>query len=175
MGCSSCTTNKNGLPKGCKNNGTCGADTCNKLTVFDWLSNMALPGGESTFDCVEVRFKNSRKAFFRNSENLTLSAGDIIATEASPGHDVGIVTLTGELVKVQMKKKKVNWNEETLPKISYDLEALPFPTRRMHELILEATKAGDLEKLRALIGAGDTATQLSFGGFDGDPIDFLKS
>lgn len=117
MGCSSCTTNKNGLPKGCKNNGTCGADTCNKLTVFDWLSNMALPGGESTFDCVEVRFKNSRKAFFRNSENLTLSAGDIIATEASPGHDVGIVTLTGELVKVQMKKKKVNWNEETLPKI----------------------------------------------------------
>ena len=117
MGCSSCTTNKNGLPKGCKNNGTCGADSCNKLTVFDWLSNMALPGGKSIFDCVEVRFKNSRKAFFRNSENLTLSAGDIIATEASPGHDVGIVTLTGELVKVQMKKKKVNWDEERLPKI----------------------------------------------------------
>ncbi|MCB0374488.1 MAG: hypothetical protein KDD04_01060 [Sinomicrobium sp.] len=117
MGCSSCTTGKDGQPRGCKNNGTCGSDGCNKLTVFDWLSNMALPGGQNPFDCVEVRFKNSRKSFFRNAEKLPLSAGDIVATEAFPGHDVGIVTLTGELVKVQMKKKKVDWNDETLPKI----------------------------------------------------------
>lgn len=119
MGCSSCSTGKDGQPRGCKNNGTCGSDGCNKLTVFDWLSNMSLPNGQKPFDCVEVRFKNSRKEFFRNSENLTLSIGDVVATEASPGHDVGIVTLTGELVKVQMKKKKVDWedNEQPLPKI----------------------------------------------------------
>ena len=63
---------------------------------------------------------------------------------------------------------------EDLPAISYDLEALPFPTRRMHELILEATKSGDIEKLRAYIGTGDSKTMLSLGDFDGDPVDFLK-
>lgn len=77
---------------------------------------MALPGGQEPFDCVEVRFKNGRKEFYRNTEKLTLSIGDIVATEASPGHDVGIVTLTGELVKVQMKKKGVN-HEGEVPKI----------------------------------------------------------
>ena len=117
MGCSSCSTGKDGQPRGCKNNGTCGTDGCNKLTVFDWLSNMSLPNGHEPFDCVEVRFKNSRKEFFRNKENLTLSIGDVVATESSPGHDVGVVTLVGELVKVQMKKKKVDFKDENLPKI----------------------------------------------------------
>ena len=106
MGCSSCSTGKDGQPKGCKNNGTCGTDGCNKLTVFDWLSNMSLPNGERPFDFVEVRFKNSRKEFFRNTENLSLSIGDIVATQAQSGHDIGMVTLTGELVRVQMKRKK---------------------------------------------------------------------
>jgi len=112
MACTNCSTGKDnsGTPKGCKNNGTCGTDSCNKLTVFDWLSNMTYPNGDEPFDAVEVRFKNGRKEFYRNTEKLTLSIGDILATEASPGHDVGIVTLTGELVKVQMKKKKVDPN-----------------------------------------------------------------
>ncbi|GLB54135.1 hypothetical protein NBRC110019_31760 [Neptunitalea chrysea] len=117
MGCTSCSNGKEGQPKGCKNNGACGTDGCNKLTVFDWLSNMSLPNGQGTFDCVEVRFKNSRKEFFRNTGNLTLSIGEVVATESSPGHDVGIVTLTGELVKVQMKRKNVSWDDEELPKI----------------------------------------------------------
>lgn len=106
MACSSCSTGKDGQPKGCKNNGTCGTDGCNKLTVFDWLSNMSLPGGVEPFDFVEVRFKNGRKHFYKNTENLSLSIGDVVATEASPGHDVGIISLTGELVRIQMKKKK---------------------------------------------------------------------
>jgi len=109
MACTNCSTGaKDGTPKGCKNNGTCGTDSCNKLTVFDWLSNMALPGGQEPFNAVEIRFKNGRKEFFRNTEKLTLSIGDVVATEASPGHDIGIVSLTGELVKVQMKKKGEN-------------------------------------------------------------------
>ncbi|KPM31018.1 Hypothetical protein I595_2997 [Croceitalea dokdonensis DOKDO 023] len=78
---------------------------------------MSLPNGQKPFDCVEVRFKNSRKEFFRNSENLSLSIGDVVATQAKSGHDVGIVTLTGELVKVQMKKKKVSAEDNGLPKI----------------------------------------------------------
>lgn len=107
MACGSCSTGKDGQPKGCKNNGTCGTDGCNKLTVFDWLSNMSLPDGQEPFNYVEVRFKNGRKHFYENIENLSLGIGDVVATEASSGHDVGMVTLTGELVKVQMKKKKV--------------------------------------------------------------------
>jgi cell fate regulator YaaT (PSP1 superfamily) len=117
MGCSSCSAGKDGQPKGCKNNGTCGTDGCNKLTVFDWLSNMALPSGEKPFEFVEIRFKNSRKEFFKNTENLSLSIGDNVATQAQSGHDIGMVTLTGELVRVQMKRKKIDYTKEELPKI----------------------------------------------------------
>ncbi len=117
MGCTSCASGANGQPKGCKNNGTCGTDGCNKLTVFDWLSNMALPGDMEPFNAVEIRFKNGRKHFYKNPENLTLSIGDVVATEASPGHDIGIVTLTGELVRVQMTRKKEPLKVDDLPKI----------------------------------------------------------
>jgi cell fate regulator YaaT (PSP1 superfamily) len=117
MGCTSCSSGADGQPKGCKNNGTCGSDGCNKLTVFDWLANMSLPGDQKPFIGVEVRFKNGRKHFYKNTENLSLSIGDIVATEATSGHDIGIVTLTGELVKVQMKKKSRNEIAEDLPKI----------------------------------------------------------
>lgn len=117
MGCTSCSSGVDGQPKGCKNNGTCGSDGCNKLTVFDWLSNMALPGDQKPFIGVEIRFKNGRKHFYKNSEKLSLSMGDVVATEAMSGHDIGIVTLTGELVKVQMKKKKQPEKVEELPKI----------------------------------------------------------
>ena len=117
MACASCSTSDGSAPIGCKNNGTCGSDSCNKLTVFDWLSNMSLPNGEAPFDCVEIRFKNGRKEFYRNTEKLTLSMGDIVATEASPGHDIGIVTLTGELVKIQMKKKGIKPTSNDITKI----------------------------------------------------------
>ncbi|WP_109851077.1 regulatory iron-sulfur-containing complex subunit RicT [Aquimarina sp. AU58] len=117
MGCNSCSSAKDGQPKGCKNNGTCGTDGCNKLTVFDWLSNMSLPSGSLPFSYVEIRFKNGRKNFFKNTENLSLSIGDVVATESSPGHDVGIVTLTGELVRIQMKKKKVELDNEDIKKV----------------------------------------------------------
>ena len=117
MACQSCSTSDGSAPKGCKSNGTCGTDSCNKLTVFDWLANMSLPNGQTPFDCVEIRFKNGRKEFYRNTEKLTLSIGDIVATEASPGHDVGIVSLTGELVKIQMKKKGVNHTSPDVTKI----------------------------------------------------------
>ncbi|MCU0349252.1 MAG: hypothetical protein MUF43_00255 [Flavobacterium sp.] len=117
MACTNCSTGTaDGVPKGCNNNGSCGTGSCNKLTVFDWLSNMSLPSGQEPFDCVEVRFKNGRKEFYRNTEKLSLTIGDIVATEASPGHDVGIVSLAGELVKIQMKKKNVDHLGE-LPKI----------------------------------------------------------
>ena len=105
MGCSSCSTDKDGKPGGCRSNGTCGTGSCNKLNVFNWLTDMTLPMGQAPYDVVEVRFKGSRKEFFRNKENIPLKTGDAVAVEAMPGHDVGVVSLSGELVRFQLKKK----------------------------------------------------------------------
>ena len=118
MACGNCGTGADGQPKGCKNNGNCGTDGCNKLTVFDWLSNMSLPEGQEPFNYVEVRFKNGRKGYYKNTEEgLSLSIGDIVATQAQSGHDIGMVTLSGELVRVQMKRKKVKEDSEDTLKV----------------------------------------------------------
>ena len=117
MSCSNCST-ANGTPRGCQSNGTCGTDSCNKLTVHDWLENMVLPAGQQPFRIAEVRFKNSRKGFYRFSEAMRPSIGEAVVTEVVPaGYDLGRVTLTGELVRFQMKKKKVHPDTEQLPSL----------------------------------------------------------
>jgi len=117
MGCTSCATDKNGVPKGCKSNGNCGTGSCDKLTVFDWLSNMTLPSGQEPFNIAEVRFKNGRKHFYTN-EGLQLCMGEVVTVEGtSGGHDVGTVSLTGELVRIQMKKKGVAQDSEDVKKV----------------------------------------------------------
>jgi cell fate regulator YaaT (PSP1 superfamily) len=104
MSCSNCSSG-GGSPRGCKNNGTCSSGGCNKLEVYDWLANVELPEGQSTYDIVEVRFKNSRKTFYRNSKNFSLHVGDVVGVEASPGYDIGVVSVVGELAKIQVKRK----------------------------------------------------------------------
>lgn len=86
---------------------TC-TDRCGKLEVFDWLSDIPEASDQ---DIVEVQFKNTRKAFFRNTSQTRLKKRDIVAVEASPGHDIGTVTLTGELVYLQMKKNNLSPDE----------------------------------------------------------------
>ena len=117
MSCNSCSSDINSVPKGCKSNGSCNTGDCEKLSVFDWLSNMALPTGQEPLNIVEVRFKNGRKHFYRNQDNLQISIGDVIAVEGNPGHDIGTVSLSGELVKVQMKKKGITADSEDIKKI----------------------------------------------------------
>jgi cell fate regulator YaaT (PSP1 superfamily) len=117
MSCNSCSSDINTVPKGCKSNGNCATGGCEKLSVFDWLSNMALPTGQEPINIVEVRFKNGRKHFYRNVDNLQICIGDIIAVEGSPGHDIGTVSLTGELIRIQMKKKGVAFDSEEVKKI----------------------------------------------------------
>ncbi len=107
MSCSNCSSTINGLLKGCDNDGDCISGNCGKLTVFDWLANMTLPADQEKFDIAEVRFKNGRKIFYKNTKKLPLCIGDVIAVETSPGHDIGVISLTGELVKVQMRKKNI--------------------------------------------------------------------
>ncbi len=86
-----------------------------KLNVYDWLNDV--PETEISGDLVEVRFKNTRKGFYRNTNRLRLMIGDIVAVEASPGHDIGIVSLTGELVLYQMKKSNTPVESDDLKKI----------------------------------------------------------
>ena len=105
MGCS-CGSSKNGSVAGCKNNGACGTGGCNKMNVFDWLSNMDMPG-ESKFNVLEVRFKNGRKDFYKNTDKLQLTTGDAIVVEVPNGHHIGYVSMQGELVRLQMQKKKI--------------------------------------------------------------------
>jgi cell fate regulator YaaT (PSP1 superfamily) len=116
MSCSTCSNNTTGVPNGCKSNGSCGNGGCNKLTVFDWLANMQLPSGQKIFNIVEVQFKNERKEYFKNEKGLSLFGGDIVCVQGTSGHDVGTVTLTGELVKLQLNKRKIK-DTKTLPVI----------------------------------------------------------
>ncbi|MCU0393418.1 MAG: Signal peptidase-like protein [Thermoflexibacter sp.] len=96
--------------KGCRNNGTCGTSGCNKLNVFDWLGNMELPSHQR-FNTVEVRFKGGRKEYFRNNDQLDLEIGDAVIVDVPNGYHLGHISLRGELVRLQILKKKIP-NEE---------------------------------------------------------------
>lgn len=183
MACANCATGtSDGVPKGCQNKGNCGTDSCNKLSVFDWLSNMKLPSGQAPFDCVEVRFKNGRKEFFRNTENLTLSMGDVVATEGSPGHDIGIVSLTGELVRVQMKKKNVNHESKEILKVyrkanQKDLDVWATSRKREEVIKVKAREIAIQLKLEMKISdvefQGD-ASKATFYYTASDRVDFRQ-
>lgn len=110
MACA-CGTAKDGAVGGCKNNGACKTGGCNKMNVFDWLSNMDMPSVDE-FSIVEVRFKNGHKDFFRNIDRHSLTTGDAVVVEVPNGHHIGHVSMQGELVRLQMQKKKIaNDNE----------------------------------------------------------------
>lgn len=90
---------------------------CAKLNSYNWLKDIELPPGYKPFDCVEIRFKNSRKEFFRINTEYDIEEGDIVAVEANPGHDIGIVTLVGEACRIQMKKKNIDHVSENIKKV----------------------------------------------------------
>ncbi len=111
MGCGNCGVATNGTPSGCKSNGGCSSGGCNRMNVYDWLNNIPLHDGAKPFAVIEVSFnKGSRKEFFRNSTHHILDRGDWVTVEGASGYDVGQISLTGELVKLQMKKYGVNDN-----------------------------------------------------------------
>ncbi len=113
-GCSTCNTVE-GNVKGCKNNGNCGTSSCNKLNSFNWLTDMELPL-DTRFEIVEVRFKNGKKDFFRNSARYDLHSGDPVIVDVPNGHHLGYVSLQGELVRLQMKKKNID-NDDQIKEI----------------------------------------------------------
>lgn len=116
MGCGNCGSG-GCSPAGCGNNGTCGTSGCNKLNTYDWLQHMVLPEDYEPFNIVEVRFKGSRKEFYKNTEHLDLFTGDPVVVESEMGHDLGHVSLSGELVRLQLKKYGVEENHPQMRKI----------------------------------------------------------
>ena len=106
MSCSTCT-NKSGIKKGCKSNGSCLTFGCNQRTTFNWLNNIDQVIVDKT-KSIEVSFKNGRKQFFNNPLDSPIYIGDNVAIDCNPGYDIGVVTLTGELVKHQIQRKKQN-------------------------------------------------------------------
>ena len=115
MGCESCSTGK---PNGCKSNGGCSTGGCNRMNVHDWLSNLPMSDLQSACRILEVSFnQGSRKDFYRNNMLQVLEKGDIIALEGVNGFDVGTVSITGELVRLQMKKKHVKEDSPEIKKV----------------------------------------------------------
>ncbi len=117
MGCDSCGS-KGGAPSGCKSNGSCGTNSCNRMNAYDWLVNLPINDAASFCRVIEVSFNNgTRKDFFRNSTLQYFEKGDFIAVEGVTGFDVGEVQLRGEIVRLQMKKRSVNEFNPEMKKI----------------------------------------------------------
>jgi cell fate regulator YaaT (PSP1 superfamily) len=118
MGCGSCGTSKNGAPSGCQSHGNCASGGCNRMNVYDWLANLPFSDPESTCRIVEVSFNNgSRKDFFRNNTQQFFEKGDMVSVEGVSGFDVGMINMTGELVRIQMKKRRTDENNPDIKKV----------------------------------------------------------
>ena len=117
MSCSGCGTSGGSSPAGCRNNGHCATGGCSKLEVHDWLSDIT-PDPFAKYNIFEVSFKNgAKKGFYRNDKRFDVYTGDYVIVEAAQGYDLGQVTLSGELVRLQMKKKKVKETSEDIRSI----------------------------------------------------------
>jgi len=129
MGCTNCSVSKDGTPSGCGNKGHCSSGSCNKKNTFDWLA-MDDFVDPNAYPMVEVSFKKgARKDFFHLPDYVDAITGDMVVVEASNGHDLGRVTLSGDLVRLQMKKKNT-------------------PEKKVSLKVLRKANSRDLEKLQ---------------------------
>jgi cell fate regulator YaaT (PSP1 superfamily) len=118
MGCGSCGTGKDGAPGGCQSHGSCSSGGCNRMNVHDWLANLPFSDPESGCRIVEISFnKGSRKDYFKNTTNHYFEKGDLVALEGISGFDIGSVNLTGELVRLQLKKNNIKEDSADIKKV----------------------------------------------------------
>lgn len=158
MGCAGCSINlKDGTPVGCRSNGNCGTGGCNRLNTYDWLATMDMEDVEP-FHVVEVSFKNgARKAFFYNQPYTRAVTGDMVMVETQAGADAGRITLSGELVRLQMRKKRVK-EDSYFPKV----------IRKANERDLEKLQEVRDSEKQALIRARAIARTLNLNMKIGD-------
>lgn len=118
MSCTGCSTATGGKPNGCKSNGGCSSGGCNRMNTYDWLRNLPIADMDSSCKVIEVSFnQGTRKDFFRNTALQPYDKGDLIAVEGVSGFDVGEVSLTGEIVRLQMKKRGVKEDNPEMKKV----------------------------------------------------------
>jgi len=147
MGCGSCGTK----PNGCKNNGGCSTGGCNRLNAYDWLYNMPATDIDNNCKVLEVSFNNgSRKDFFRNVTLHQFEKGDLISVEGVSGFDVGEVSLTGEIVRLQMKKRNVKEENPEMKKV----------LRRASDRDLEIWRHNKTREPQAIVRSRAIAKQL---------------
>lgn len=156
--CESCTgcTGEGCTREGCAGCAACSGEPRGKLTCHDWLAD--IPAGDC--DLVEVQFKNTRKGIYRNSTNLDLAPGDMVAVEAAPGHDIGQVTLTGPLVRLRLRRRSKNDGEikRVFRKAKpADLEKYREAQAREHDTMIRARRIA--EKLGLNMKIGDVEYQ----------------
>lgn len=148
MGCSGCSS----ASGGCSSNGGCSSGSCNRMNVYDWLSDIPQVEDENSCNVVEISFNHgSRKDFFRKTHAQHFSKGDFVAVEGVNGFDVGSVNLTGELVRLQMKKYKIDENNAEMKKI----------LRKANESDLARMKENKAKEKDALIRSRKLARQLN--------------
>jgi cell fate regulator YaaT (PSP1 superfamily) len=141
MGCGSCGTGK---PGGCKSNGGCSTGGCNRLNVHDWLNDLPIDDINSQCKVVEVSFnQGSRKEFFRNPSNQLFEKGDYVTVEGVNGFDLGEVSLTGELVRLQLKKRGIDESSVEIKKIlrpsnERDIEAYQISKSREADILAKS-------------------------------------
>ncbi|WP_460558844.1 PSP1 domain-containing protein [Ferruginibacter profundus] len=153
MGCGSggCGT-KDGAPGGCQSHGSCSTGGCNRMNVHDWLANLPFSDPESSCRIIEVSFNNgSRKDFFKNNTLHFYEKGDMIAVEGISGFDVGAVNMTGELVRLQMKKRNVDEKSPDIKKV----------LRRANETDIAKMKETKAREAQVLIRSRAMARQLN--------------
>ncbi|MEM6317735.1 MAG: regulatory iron-sulfur-containing complex subunit RicT [Bacteroidota bacterium] len=156
MSCTSCSSADGGKPRGCNSNGGCSTGGCNKLNTFDWLAKMEIDEPEA-FNVVEVSFKNgARKSFYHNPPQARAIIGDDVVVEAQNGYDIGRISLTGELVRLQMKKKRFS-EKNSVPKIirranERDLEKLADARSLEHQAMVRARAIARSLKLEMKLG-----------------------
>ncbi|HTE26224.1 regulatory iron-sulfur-containing complex subunit RicT [Flavitalea sp.] len=145
MGCSSCGTGAaGGKVSGCQSNGGCSTGGCNRMNTYDWLANLPLSSAESSCRVVEISFNNgSRKDYFRNSTVQIFDKGDMVTVEGISGFDVGEISLTGEVVRIQLKKKGLQEQDAEMKKLlrrstDKDLELLQQNKAREKEALIRA-------------------------------------
>jgi cell fate regulator YaaT (PSP1 superfamily) len=150
MGCSSCGT-KDGKPSGCKSNGGCSTGGCNRLNVHDWLANLPFTDPSVSCRVVEITFNNgSRKDYFKNTTLHHFNKGEMVSVEGVGGFDVGMVNLSGELVRLQLKKKRIAEDNAEMKKI----------LRRSSEVDIQKWEENKAREKEALARARAIARQL---------------
>jgi len=182
MGCSVCTTPKDGVVAGCQTSGGCSSGGCNRMNVFDWFADMPISFNEN-FNIVEVSFKKgARKGFYRNPGKLELHKGQQLIVEAAQGYDTGEVSLQGELVKSQMKKKKITERDDTIRNIiriadEQDIKLLQEIRAKEQDTMVRARAISRSLKLEMKIGdveyQGDNKKVTIFYTAD-DRVDFRE-